>query len=162
MFIDGLENIFVDAERIAFAQVGNPEALQFVLQVGNDLDTYVGIVLGLLQQLAVDGVNGVSLHAVYLDILNLEHLAVDKLVIAFLEQSFLHADADDGVAIEGLAQGFVPVGKLQFLHALGDRFDIGLVLHVVNHTLVTGIVFPLVLIAFLVLFEIVSQALLVL
>ena len=59
-------------------------------------------------------------------------------MVAGLEDAFLHTDADDGVAVEGLAKGFVPLVELQLLHAFLHGLHIGGGLHVVGDTLEAG------------------------
>ena len=86
--------------------------------------------------MGVDGIVGQCLHHGVL----LEHNLVDVGVVALLEDALLHADAYDGVGIEGGAQCLGPLVEGQLLHAVLHGLHVGLGLHMVGHALEAGLV----------------------
>ena len=141
------------------AQTGHPLTLQVVLIVGHDLSADVGIVLRtFLQHLAIDGIDGIVFQLGHQGIL-LEYRTVNQRVITATEDTLLHTDADDGVAVEGLTQGLSPAAERQFLDAVLHGLDIARSLHVVGDALEAGLR-PVVLL--LMILEILGQSGLVL
>ena len=60
---------------------------------------------------------------------------VDEGIVTLPEDALLDADADDAVAIEGLAESLCPLVELQLADTVLDGLDVGLVLDVVGDAL---------------------------